>query len=353
MIALAEIEAARERLAGSIVRTPLVRLELDGRARRDLPQAREPPADRLLQAARRRERARCWPRRTSSSTACWTASAGNMAQGVAWWARELGVRCTVVLPDTAPETKIAAIRRLGGGDDPGHVRRVARGLPHAHVRGPRRPPRARLQRRRGHGRERDDRARDPRGPARRGRRSSRPTAAAGSRAGSPRRCARSRPSCKVFAAEVATAAPLAASLEAGDRSRSSTRRASSTGSARPRCSRRCSTLARELLAGSLVAELEEVERRGPAAGRARPRRRRGRGRDAGRRRPLRRRRHRQGRLRRLRREHRRGEAGRDPGRLTAYSPSDTCTRSPRNSLCTGSQGKKMTTRNSTRSPDAW
>ena len=36
-----------------------------------------------------------------------------MAQGVAWWARRLGVHCTVVLPDTAPETKIAAIRRLG------------------------------------------------------------------------------------------------------------------------------------------------------------------------------------------------------------------------------------------------
>ena len=36
-----------------------------------------------------------------------------MAQGVAWWARRLGLRCTVVIPDTAPETKLAAIRRLG------------------------------------------------------------------------------------------------------------------------------------------------------------------------------------------------------------------------------------------------
>jgi threonine dehydratase len=43
----------------------------------------------------------------------WTASAGNMAQGVAWYARQLGVRCTVVVPDSAPETKLAAIRRLG------------------------------------------------------------------------------------------------------------------------------------------------------------------------------------------------------------------------------------------------
>ena len=37
-----------------------------------------------------------------------------MAQGVAWAARELGVPCTVIAPDHAPETKIAAIKRLGG-----------------------------------------------------------------------------------------------------------------------------------------------------------------------------------------------------------------------------------------------
>ncbi len=43
-----------------------------------------------------------------------TASAGNMAQGVAWRARELGISCTVVTPETAPETKVKAIERLGG-----------------------------------------------------------------------------------------------------------------------------------------------------------------------------------------------------------------------------------------------
>ena len=48
-----------------------------------------------------------------------TTSAGNMAQGVAWVARDLGVPATVVAPDHAPETKIAAIERLGG-----HVIRV-------------------------------------------------------------------------------------------------------------------------------------------------------------------------------------------------------------------------------------
>jgi threonine dehydratase len=43
-----------------------------------------------------------------------TTSAGNMAQGVGWAARELGIPWTVVVPDHAPETKLAAIERLGG-----------------------------------------------------------------------------------------------------------------------------------------------------------------------------------------------------------------------------------------------
>lgn len=43
-----------------------------------------------------------------------TASAGNMAQGVAWQARRLGIPCTVIAPDTAPQTKVEAIERLGG-----------------------------------------------------------------------------------------------------------------------------------------------------------------------------------------------------------------------------------------------
>ena len=42
-----------------------------------------------------------------------TASAGNMAQGVAWAALELGIACTVIVPDHAPATKLAAIERLG------------------------------------------------------------------------------------------------------------------------------------------------------------------------------------------------------------------------------------------------
>ena len=42
------------------------------------------------------------------------ASAGNMAQGAAWNARRLGIPCTVIAPDYAPDTKVQAIERLGG-----------------------------------------------------------------------------------------------------------------------------------------------------------------------------------------------------------------------------------------------
>ncbi len=47
-------------------------------------------------------------------TGVWTTSAGNMAQGVCWVARELGVPATVVAPDHAPRAKLDAIARLGG-----------------------------------------------------------------------------------------------------------------------------------------------------------------------------------------------------------------------------------------------
>lgn len=43
----------------------------------------------------------------------YTASAGNMAQGVAWNARKMGLACSVVVPEHAPESKLEAIRRLG------------------------------------------------------------------------------------------------------------------------------------------------------------------------------------------------------------------------------------------------
>ena len=160
------------------------------------------------------------------------------------------------------------------------------------------------------------------------------------------------PSCKVFAAEVATAAPLAPSLEAGQPVKVEYTPSFVDGIGSPEVFPEMFELAQRAPGRLARRRARRGRRRRPAPRRAGARRRRGRGRDGARSRPHRSGGQRQGRLRRLGREHRLGEAGRDPRRLTAHSPSDTCTRSPPNSLCTGSQGKKMTTRNSTRSPDA-
>ena len=95
-----EIRAARERIAGIALRTPLLRLAPQPGRARDLAQAREPAADRLVQDPRRRERAWRWRRASELARGVYTASAGNMAQGVAWCARAAGVPCTVVVPDS-------------------------------------------------------------------------------------------------------------------------------------------------------------------------------------------------------------------------------------------------------------
>jgi threonine dehydratase len=111
-IPLEEIRAARERLAGVGTDSPLVRLNVeDAPAEIYLKLENLQPigsfklrgAGNMLKQADKRKLER----------GVWTASAGNMAQGVAWFAREMGVKCTIVVPDHAPETKLAAIRRLG------------------------------------------------------------------------------------------------------------------------------------------------------------------------------------------------------------------------------------------------
>jgi len=113
LIAIEEIRAARERLAGRVLRTPLVPL--------DLP---EQPAAIYLKLENLQPIGSFKLRGALNAVlqtdpddlraGVVTASAGNMGQGVAWAARELGLPCTVVVPDHAPETKLAAIERLGG-----------------------------------------------------------------------------------------------------------------------------------------------------------------------------------------------------------------------------------------------
>jgi len=112
-IPLEAIRAARARIAGAAIRTPLIRLEVD-----------DAPCEIFLKLENLQPIASFKIRGASNAMALappeqlargvWTASAGNMAQGVAWQARRLGLQCTVVAPDHAPQTKLDAIARLGG-----------------------------------------------------------------------------------------------------------------------------------------------------------------------------------------------------------------------------------------------
>jgi threonine dehydratase len=110
-VTLGDIEAARERIADSIVRTPLVRLNVDDHEIYLKLENLQPIGSFKLRGAGNAI-AMATPEQLSRGV--YTASAGNMAQGVAWHARRLGIPCTVVVPEHAPETKLAAITRLGG-----------------------------------------------------------------------------------------------------------------------------------------------------------------------------------------------------------------------------------------------
>jgi len=113
VIDLAAIEAARERIRGTAIRTPLVRLPVD-----------DAPAEIYLKLEnlqpinsfkiRGATNAVLLAPAAERAEGLVTASAGNMAQGVAWAARELGVPATIAVPEHAPEAKLAAIERLGG-----------------------------------------------------------------------------------------------------------------------------------------------------------------------------------------------------------------------------------------------
>jgi threonine dehydratase len=110
---LAAVEEARSHIAGAAIRTPLVRLNY-----------REAPAEIYLKLEnlqpigsfkiRGAANAMGHLSREALAEGVLTASAGNMAQGVAFAARDLGIPCTVVAPETAPETKVRAVERLGG-----------------------------------------------------------------------------------------------------------------------------------------------------------------------------------------------------------------------------------------------
>lgn len=111
--ATAAADAARARIAGAALRTPLVRLNvLDAPAAIHLKLENLQPIGAFKIRGAANAMAQLTPDELRRGVL--TASAGNMAQGVAWRARELGIPCTVVAPDTAPATKINAVERLGG-----------------------------------------------------------------------------------------------------------------------------------------------------------------------------------------------------------------------------------------------
>jgi threonine dehydratase len=109
---LDEIRAARERISPWVLRTPLMRLNADDAPAEIYlkPENLQPIGSFKIRGAGN-AMALADPARLGKGV--YTASAGNMAQGVAWHARRLGVPCTVVVPETAPEAKLSAIRRLG------------------------------------------------------------------------------------------------------------------------------------------------------------------------------------------------------------------------------------------------
>jgi threonine dehydratase len=106
-----DIRAARDRIAGTAIRTPLIRLAVDAPAEIYLKlELLQPIGSFKLRGATNAIRSLS---AAELQEGVYTASAGNMAQGVAWGARAAGVACTVVMPETAPRTKVAAVERLG------------------------------------------------------------------------------------------------------------------------------------------------------------------------------------------------------------------------------------------------
>jgi len=119
-VQLAQVEAARRNIESVALRTPLVRCDSEGHSESD---AETPPELYLklenlqpIGSFKIRGAANVMaltPRRRLERGVL-TASAGNMAQGVAFCARRMGIPATIIAPDTAPATKIRAVQRLGG-----------------------------------------------------------------------------------------------------------------------------------------------------------------------------------------------------------------------------------------------
>jgi len=111
-ITLDDIRAAAQRIAGTVLRTPLICLELGP----DYPDIRLKLENlQPINAYKLRGAANAVAMLSEAERACgvWTISAGNAGQGVAYAARKAGVPSTVVAIETAPKAKLERMRALG------------------------------------------------------------------------------------------------------------------------------------------------------------------------------------------------------------------------------------------------
>ena len=110
-ISIDDIEKARGRIAGTVLRTPVVKLDLGDNREIYLKLENLQPTN----AYKIRGAANAVARLTDEQRAkgVWTISAGNAGQGVAYAARAFGIPSTVVAIETAPQTKLDRMRALG------------------------------------------------------------------------------------------------------------------------------------------------------------------------------------------------------------------------------------------------
>lgn len=111
-VTTAQAQEARRNIASVALRTPLVRCNADLPANLYLKLENLQPIGSFKIRGAANVMARTPRERLTRGVL--TASAGNMAQGVAFCARQIGVGATIIAPDSAPATKIRAVERMGG-----------------------------------------------------------------------------------------------------------------------------------------------------------------------------------------------------------------------------------------------
>ena len=111
-VSLRDVEAAASRIKGLVLRTPIVRLNGDDQGGEIYLKLEnlQPTGSFKVRGA---SNAIALAGPEAKSRGVYTCSAGNMAQALAWQARQKGITCSVIVPDEAPETKLKAIERLG------------------------------------------------------------------------------------------------------------------------------------------------------------------------------------------------------------------------------------------------